>query len=244
VIILINNFNNESRGMFLGILAVVTFGLTLPATRYVVDYLDPMFIGTGRAVFAALAAIPILIFYRAPLPNCRQFLLLIIASLGVVIGFPILSAIAMQSVPASHGGVIFGLSPLITAVIGSLINRERPSVGFWISGLIGSICVVGFALSEGAGSLVRGDWFLLGAVLLGAMGYAVSGLLSKELGGWQVICWCLVITLPFTFIPASQYAPTSISHFPTSVWVGFVYLGLVSQLSGFFCGIGLWLWEA
>jgi drug/metabolite transporter (DMT)-like permease len=224
----------ETKGMIFGLLGVTAFGLTLPATRFVVAYLDPVFIGLGRAVVAALVAAMLLVFARGVIPSKRQFVHLGITALGVVVGFPVLSAWAMQTVPASHGGVVLGLLPLATAIAGVLISKEHPSSGFWLSGIIGSALVVVYALLQGVGGLELGDLALFGAIVAAAIGYAVGGQLSRELGGWQVICWALVVSFPFILIPAIMQAPQAGLALPLSVWLGFLYLALVSQLAGFF----------
>ena len=226
--------SEETRGMLLGAVAVVLFGLTLPATRFIVPWFDPIFIGLGRAVVAAILALILLVLTRQKLPNRSQTYRLFIIALGVVVGFPVLSAWAMQSVPASHGGVVLGILPLATAIAGVIISSEKPSVGFWLSGLVGSALVVAYALFQGVGSFQVGDYALLGAIFSAAIGYAVGGQLSKEIGGWQVICWALVFALPFIFIPAWLQAPDLSVSLPLSVWLSFLYLALVSQLFGFF----------
>lgn len=226
--------SEETRGMLLGAVAVVLFGLTLPATRFIVPWFDPIFIGLGRAVVAAILALILLVLTRQKLPNRSQTYRLFIIALGVVVGFPVLSAWAMQSVPASHGGVVLGILPLATAIAGVIISSEKPSVGFWLSGLVGSALVVAYALFQGVGSFQVGDYALLGAIFSAAIGYAVGGQLSKEIGGWQVICWALVFALPFIFIPAWLQAPDLSVSLPLSVWLSFLYLALVSQLIGFF----------
>ncbi|MBN4073682.1 MAG: EamA family transporter [Gammaproteobacteria bacterium] len=226
--------NNESKGMLLGILGVVSFGLTLPATRFVIPYLDPIFVGLGRAVIAAIFAAALLIITKQPIPNKNQFYRLVIIAMGVVIGFPVFSAWAMQTVPASHGGVVLGVLPLATAIVAVLISRERPSLGFWVSGVVGGAIVIVYSLLNGAGSFQIGNIALLGAIVSAAIGYAFGGQLSKEMGGWQVICWALLISLPFTIGPAWIHSPVEVLNIPVSVWFGFLYLALVSQLLGFF----------
>lgn len=215
-------------------LGVISFGLTLPATRFVIEHFHPIFIGLGRAVVAALCAILILLLFKQPMPSKAQFRKLALVALGVVLGFPVLSAAAMQTLPASHGGVVLGVLPLATAAIAVLFTDERPSMGFWLVGILGSICVVAYSLSEGAGNLQFGDLLLFGAIICAAVGYAVGGNLSKQIGGWQVICWALVIALPFIALPAYIYAPSELQSIPTSALYGFLYLALVSQLFGFF----------
>jgi len=227
--------SNESKGMILGFLGVVAFGLTLPATRFVVPYFDPIFIGLGRAVIASVIAAFILIATKQSKPTREQLIQLSIVALGVVLGFPVLTAWAMETVPASHGGVVLGILPLATAVAAVIVSKEKPSVGFWIFSLIGSIVVVTYSLLQGFGSFQLGDLLLVGAIISAGLGYALGGKLSKELGGWQVICWALVISFPFIIFPAWMQAPEEdFSNLPLNVLLSFLYLALVSQLFGFF----------
>lgn len=226
--------NQEVKGLLLGILAVTLFGLTLPATRYVTPYLDVSFIALGRASFAAILAAALLLISKQSLPTREQFQSIIIVALGVVIGFPLLSAWAMQSVPAAHGGVVLGILPLATATAGTLISDERPSVWFWIIGVLGSASVVLYSLLQGGGSVALGDLALLGAVISASIGYAVGGKLSKTIGGWQVICWALVLSFPFIIVPTINALPESIFNLPISVVMAFLYLALMSQFLGFF----------
>lgn len=225
---------NETKGMLLGVIGVSAFGLTLPATRVVVPYLDPIFIGLGRAVLASFFAIMFLLWFRQTIPNKNQIFQLVIVALGVVVGFPVFSSWAMQYVPASHGGVVLGILPLVTAIVGVLIGNERPSFSFWFVSLIGSSLVIIYALLQGAGGIHIADIALLAAVISAAIGYAVGAKLSKDLGGWQVICWALVLALPFVLIPAINFAPRSLSNISVIGFASFLYLALVSQLFAFF----------
>jgi len=226
--------NTELRGLLLGFVAVSMFGLTLPVTRYISPNFDPVFIGLGRAALASIFAAGILFFYKAKLPTLIQFKRLVVVALGVVIGFPVLSAWAMQSLPASHGGVVLGILPLATAAASRVVSDERPSAGFWLVGCLGTAFVVGYSLLEGGGVFLLGDLALFTAVIAAAFGYAVGGKLSKEISGWKVICWALVIVFPITIVPSIYYAPDDISKIDSLSVAGFLYLTLASQLFGFF----------
>tara|TARA_Y100001947_G_scaffold106558_1_gene91195 strand:- start:95 stop:970 length:876 start_codon:yes stop_codon:yes gene_type:complete len=227
--------SDESKGMFLGLVGVVSFGLTLPATRFIIPYFEPVFIGLGRAVIASFVAALLLIATKQTRPSKNQFYQLLVVASGVVVGFPILSAWAMQTVPASHGGVVLGVLPLATAIVGAVVSNEKPSVAFWICGIVGSAVVIAYSLLQGVGEFQTGDFFLLGAIVSAATGYALGGKLSKEIGGWQVICWALVISFPFIIVPAWLEAPQdAVGSLPLNVILSFLYLALVSQLFGFF----------
>ncbi|VAW89575.1 Permease of the drug/metabolite transporter (DMT) superfamily [hydrothermal vent metagenome] len=225
---------NETKGILLGLMGVSAFGLTLPATRVVVPHLDPIFIGLGRAVLAAVFAAIFLLWFRQKIPTKKQMYQLSVVALGVVVGFPVFSSWAMQYVSASHGGVVLGILPLATALVGVLIGSERPSFYFWLVSVIGSGFVILYALSQGSGGVQVADIALLGAIFSAAIGYAVGARLSKELGGWQVICWALVLAFPFILFPAISYAPESLSGVSVMEYASFLYLALVSQLFGFF----------
>lgn len=214
--------------------AVAAFSLTLPATRVAVADLDPVFVGLGRSIVAAVIALLILLYARPRLPTRAQWRGLVIVALGVVVGFPLLTAWAMQRVPASHGAILLGLLPFATAAAGALRAKERPSPGFWIVGIVGSALVVIFALISGAGKPTFADLALLAAVLTAALGYAEGGRLAQTLGGWQVICWALVLAAPFLLVPVAVVGlPVGVA-ISLNAWLAFAYVALVSQLLGFF----------
>lgn len=226
--------NQETRGMWLGAIGVAIFSLTLPFTRMAVAELNPVFIALGRAVVAAVGAGMLLLWLRAPRPSGRQWKALAITSLGVVVGFPVFSSIAMRYVPASHGAIVVGILPLATALFGALRFGERPSTGFWIAALAGSALVVGFALWQGDGALHMADLALFAATLAAAMGYAEGGRLAQVMGGQQVISWALVlampILLPLTIWLGWQYGVTASPR----AWIGFGYVSIFSMFIGFF----------
>lgn len=224
----------ETTGMLLGFIGVVIFSLTLPATRHIASYFDPLFIGLGRASVAAIIAAVILLILKPPFPNRQQLKLLAVTASGVVIGFPVLTSWAMQTVPASHAGVVIALIPLLTVIFAQFVSEERPSVAFWIVSGIGTMLVVSYALLQGDFSLQVGDLLLIAGSTLGALGYAVGGKLSQQLGGWQVICWALVLSFPFIIIPTLMTQPENYRAISPSVWISFLYLALMSQLFGFF----------
>ena len=228
--------NNELKGYLLGFVGVVIFGLTLPATRIAVTSLDPVFVGLGRAVLAAAIGAACLLITRQRWPVRDEWTRLVAVASGVVIGFPLLSAIAMQTAPAAHGGVVLGTLPLATAVTAALFTGERPSAGFWACSVVGAAAVVAFALIDGGTELHAADTLLVLSVISAAVGYAIGGDLTRSLGGWQVISWALIIALPVT-IPAALFTmPASIEFDSISpqIWWSFLYVAIFSQFLGFF----------
>ncbi len=227
---------SEARGLVLGLIGVVIFGLTLPATRIAVAELDPVFVGLGRAIVAAGLAIVTLAIMRPPLPRGKEWWRLAVTSAGVVIGFPLFASLAMLYAPASHGGVILAILPLATAVASVIIAGERPSMGFWLCSIAGSATVLVFAWADGVGQseVHWADLLLVAAIICAAIGYAQGGVLSRTLGGWQVICWCLVVALPVLVPVVALWAGPINWDASRDAWLGFLYVAICSQFLGFF----------
>ena len=223
----------ENLGFFLAFVGVVLFGGTLPFTKLAVTYLDPWFVSAGRAAVAAcLAAIPLTLLRRR-FPRERLGLLIFSAAM-VCCAFPVFMGLGVRSVPASHGGVVLGVMPLLTAAISALVNKERPSPQFWLAAIAGAALVVGFSLRGGDGHLSTGDLFLFAAALCSSAGYVGLARLSSALSGWESISWCCIVALPVT-IPVALYTlPASPGLIPASAWLGFAYVSVFSMFVGFF----------
>ena len=230
-----------NKGLWLGLLGIVIFSVTLPMTRLAVGSLEApqmsgIFIAAGRAVVAAALSAVFLLVTRAPLPRRPDWWPLAITAGGVVFGFPFLTSIAMRHVEAMHASVIVGVLPLATAAVGALLHRQRPSKGFWACAALGSALVVAFAMlksgSAGGVSLRFADLLLLAAMLCAAVGYGYGARLSQQMRAEHVICWALIISLPLTlplaFISWPQAPVTA------AAWWGFAYVAVFSMWLGFF----------
>lgn len=223
-------------GIWWGLVGVVAFSFTLPFTRVAVGGLSPLFIGSARAVVAALLAAIALAVAKQRWPQRVQWARLAIVAGGVVVGFPLLTSFALTTAPAGHGAVVIGLLPAATAVVAVLRGKERPARSFWVFAGLGAIAAVTFAALQngGLGELHWSDLLLFGAVLAAAIGYAEGGLLARELGAWQTISWALVLAAPvmiaLTIADMAQQPPTA----SPVQWLAFAYLAAVSMFLGFF----------
>ena len=220
--------------VLLGFVGVLAFSFTLPATRVAVEQLDPTFVGIGREAFAAIPAALILLATRAKLPSRPQLRRLAVVSFGVVFGWPLFTAIALQGLTSAHSAVLVGILPAATAVAAVVRAGERPARGFWLASLAGLLAVLAFAASQGAGLPSTDDLLILIAVALSAVGYAEGGALSRELGGWEVICWAVLLSAPLTVPIAAVAAAGSDMQADSDAWLGFAYVAGVSALLGFF----------
>lgn len=219
-------------GWISGLLGVVIFSGSLPATRLAVADLTPLFVTGGRAVIAAMLGAVFLIALRQAKPTRSDMLSLSIVAIGVVIGFPLLTGLALRHITAAHSVVFIGLLPLATAAFAVLRGGERPRPAFWAFSGVGAATVAGFALGQGGGSLA-GDLLMVAAILLCGLGYAEGATLSRRLGGWQVISWALLLALPIMAVIAVATMPANIAAVGWRAWTGFAYVSIFSMMLGF-----------
>lgn len=225
--------DTTSRGWLNGFIGVLIFSGSLPATRLAVADFDPVFLTAARASIAGLLALLALMLLRARRPTRAQAWPLVIVAAGVVIGFPLLTALALRHVTSAHSTVFIALLPLSTAAFGVLRGGERPRPAFWIFSSLGSIFVIGFAAAQGLSAAPAGDLLMLAAILVCGLGYAEGAKLSRTLGGWQVICWALAIALPVMLAGALWLMPASLRGVGAPAWAGLGYVSLFSMLIGF-----------
>jgi drug/metabolite transporter (DMT)-like permease len=231
---LLANMKIRLEGILLGLLSVLAFSVTLPATRIAVPELGAAFVGVGRGAVAGLIALLVVLVLREPLPERRYWKGIAIVALGVTVGFPLFSAFALRSLPAAHSAVVVGLLPAATAVMAVLLVHERPPLAFWLASGAGVVAVLVFAAVEGAGRPQPADLLLLIATLGGAVGYAEGARLARELGGFRVILWALAFAWPFLSVAfASVLVTSGVPHGSPAAWLCFAYVAVISQFLAF-----------
>ena len=233
---------DETLGLWLGVVGVALFAITLPMTRLATGtaaapQLSPWFVTLGRAALAGGLSVLFLLATRSPLPARRHLWPLAMAVIGNVVGYPLLLAYALRVVTASHAAVITALLPLVTAACAAWVLHQRARLGFWLCAIAGSALVVAFSLlragSHGGGfGFEWADLLLVGAVIAASFGYIYGAQVTPSLGAERVICWVCVMALPVTLPATLALWPTQ--PIATSSWLGFVYVGMFSMWIGFF----------
>lgn len=222
-------------GLLLGSLGILAFSFSFPATRLAVADLDPWVVAFGRASVAAALSAAYLSVTKAPRPTREQARSLAIVACGVIVGFPLLTSLALEVSTSAHGAVVIAILPAATAVAAVARAHERPSRRFWLAAGAGLIAVLTFVIAQGVSGPQLGDALLLGAVALCAVGYAEGGALSRTLGGPTTICWALVWSAPLTVaVTAVAVALSGLDGVGANAWLGFAYVASVSMFLGFF----------
>jgi drug/metabolite transporter (DMT)-like permease len=225
--------DRTASGWINGFVGVLIFSGSLPATRVAVMDFDPVFLTVARAAIAGLLAAALLVVFREKRPARGDLLALAVVALGVVVGFPLLTALALQRITSAHSIVFIGLLPLATAIFGVVRGGERPRPAFWLFSCLGSALVAGYALSQGVSASPADDLLMLGAIVICGLGYAEGGRLTRRLGGWQVISWALVLSLPPMLALSFATLPSSLTGIGAAAWAGLAYVSLFSMLIGF-----------
>ena len=232
----------ETRGLWLGMLGVAIFAVTLPMTRLATGtaeapQLSPWFVTFGRAALAGGLSLIFLLLTRSRWPTAAERRPLALALLGNALGYPLLLGFALRQVTSGHAAVITALLPLATAAVAAWALHQRARLGFWLTAVIGAALVMGFSLfrtyQQGQGfGLEWADLLLLGAVLSAALGYVYGAKVTPTLGAERVICWVCVMALPITLPGALLTWPAQAVN--TSAWLGLLYVGVFSMWAGFF----------
>lgn len=222
-----------SKGWGSGLIGVIIFSGSLPATRVAIAGFDPIFLTAARAVIAAALAVAALIFWRQARPAIPDLVPLAIVAVGVVIGFPLLTSLALQHIPAARCIVFVGLLPLATAICGVIRGGERPRAAFWLFSCGGSLIVALYAWSQSGEGSLFGDLMMLAAIFICGLGYAEGAVLSRRLGGWQVISWALVLAAPLMFALSGATWPSDWDGVTMPVWLGLGYVSVFSMWLGF-----------
>jgi drug/metabolite transporter (DMT)-like permease len=221
-------------GMIHGAVGMAIFAGSLPATRIAVHGLDAIFLTAGRAAGAGILAVLLLAATRQKLPARADLVPLLVVAGGVVLGFPLLTALALKSVPAAHAIVFVGLLPLVTSLFAVMRAAEKPRLPFWLWACAGSAAVCFYALWHSTAGFAAPDLLMLAAIVVCGLGYAEGSRLAKRLGTWQIICWALAVSLPASLPATFALWPVHMAAVPGAAWFGFGYVTLFSMFIGFF----------
>ncbi len=225
--------NKVKGGWIYGFIGIVIFSGSLPATRVAVAEFDPVFLTFARAAIAGVLAAAFLVLLPQKRPGRSDLVPLLLVAFGVVVGFPLLTALALQHITSAHAIVFIGILPLATAIFGVLRAGDRPHPAYWLFAVAGSALVAGFALTQDLSASWIGDILMFAAIILCGLGYAEGAKLSRKLGGWQVISWALVLSLPIMLPFAIYTMPATFTGVSQPAWIALAYVSLFSMLIGF-----------
>jgi len=220
---------SQIKGIAKGFVAVALFSLTVPMTKVALTGFSPEAIAAIRVFIAGLFSLFLIGKLSARIPTLKESAGLILAGLGICVGFPYGISLTLMHTSAVEMGVALAALPLLTAIIAVFISKERHNLGFWISAFAG-FGLLAHYFSNGLS--VDMPFALLVTLVSSAFGYAIGGHVAKTLGGWQTICWMMIFYLPVSAFSFGYYAPDGF-EWNLEAALALVYLGLISQWLGF-----------
>jgi drug/metabolite transporter (DMT)-like permease len=232
----------QTRGYLYGLIAMLGFGATFIAIALAKESFDPTIVGVGRIVPAGIGAVIGLKLAGQkllPPPEARKWVAVI--ALGIIIGFPIFSTLAMQTIPAGDAGLIVAVGPVLTAVTALFYGHARPRNAFWIAAAIGTMGAIAFAITRSgdgvfsSGGSIWGYVLMAIAMLLSAnANIAGATLVKRGFNAFYVIMWAIVMSipvlLPITIVDLVAHPITAMPTVPAML--GFLWVSLFSIFIG------------
>ncbi len=224
-------------------LAVLIWGGTPAATKFVVLGIDPISAGVLRTILAGAIVFPFVLARRLPLPGCaREWGLLALMILGVFIIFPLFFSFGIKQTSTSHAALINAAIPIFTGLFGAIAERRIPG-RFWGVGVAvafgGVAMLIGFRGGDGDGVTLWGDLLCLFSSVGSGLGYVAGARLSMKIGSRAATFWGLsigaLVLLPILIIFQGD---TNWSTVPTSSFVAVAYQATCSSILAFMA----WYW--
>lgn len=225
--------------------AVVIWGASPVAAKIAVADLPVMAVAVLRTVLGGVAALPVALLMRVPLPSSRdQRLLLLLSGFCGFVGFPVLFTIGVGLTSANHASMILACLPIFTGAIAMAWDAKRPAVLWWIGcavALCGELILIS---ARGAGAAdaasVSGDLIVLASNLFASLGYVAGGRLQRAgypstgTTFWGVVIFAVVL------LPATPFvlAGVDIDVVPVQAWAGVAYLAVGVTIVGYV----MWYW--
>jgi drug/metabolite transporter (DMT)-like permease len=216
------------------LVGVAIFSLTAPTMRMALRDFDPMVVGIGRMVVAAVPAAIVLLVIGSPRLTIRQIKSLVITVACLGFGFSGLIAAALRYVPSYHAGIVIGGIPLATSLFATLRTRKPQPLLFWVAALGGSLLVMLYGFVNAGFQFKSADLFLLLAAAICGLGYSEGSRLSEEIGTTVLTCWVPIVATPLALILCLDRLPSHWEAVHLSSWLALLYNGLFSAFIGFF----------
>lgn len=218
-------------------LAVVLIWSTTPlAVKWSGEGPGFLFGALGRMTLAALLCLALIAALRQAFPWHRGARRTYFSGALGLYGAMLCIYWSAQYVPSGLIAVLFGLSPLITALLAQPLLGERALTPVRLAGmllaLIGLVVIFGASLMLGP-HMVKGLTGLLAGVLLQSLSLVLVKRYGAELPSLTVTSGALLVAAPLFFITWLIFDHQAPVALPMRALLSIVYLGIVGSLIGF-----------
>ncbi|MBM3542357.1 MAG: DMT family transporter [Alphaproteobacteria bacterium] len=224
--------------------AVLVWGASPFVTKIGTNDADSLTIGFLRTVVAAGVSVPLILLGRVAWPQTRaEWGWLAGSSLGGFFVFPVVYTIGIGYSTASHGALILAALPVMTGLIGALLERRLPPMRWWAGCVLaaaGLTVLIGKRSGfEGGSDPLLGDLLMLGASTICAFGYVAGARLSATLGSWNATMWGISIGAVLSAIGLTLHGGfAAAGAMGEAGWLAVFYLAFVVAIVGYVA----WYW--
>jgi drug/metabolite transporter (DMT)-like permease len=217
---------------------MMIWGFNVPALKTLVTAFTPVTITSLRIFTAGITVFIILgIMKKIRIPTRRESLFIIGGGLLNVVSHHYFLSVGLTQTTSTNGGLILGTGPLLTALLASILLRNRPTVikviGFMLGGIGVSIIVL--SGGEGLGNLNSGDAMVFISIFSQALSFIIISRAAKTLDPRLLTGYMLVFGSVILFIIGLVKEPgglTHLNHVSAGIWVLFFASAMLATAVG------------
>jgi drug/metabolite transporter (DMT)-like permease len=218
-------------------LVMVAWGLNVVAMKVLVTAFPPVTLSAVRLFTASIAVFTILsLFKMVRLPSKKEWTYVLLGTLFNVVGHQYFIAVGLTNTTATNGGLILGLSPLLTTLFAIMFLKNRLSLVKILGILLGLTGVIFIVLSNGSLSNISiGDLQVFISVICIAISFILIKKVSNTLDPRLLTAYMLLIGSSILFILGLQLEPGAIQIIgkaSTNMWMIFFASAIFSTALG------------
>jgi drug/metabolite transporter (DMT)-like permease len=228
--------------LFAGTGTLLLWSGTPIANKIAVEYMDGLTAGVLRSTLAGAVALVIAFTLRLPFPETtRDRGLLALAGIASFAAWPVTFSIGIELTTAGHAALILATIPIIAVLIAAVLERRRPTAGWWLGAAVALAGCVAIVSGRGElfgaaqrGSTLAGDLIVFAGGAICAVGYVAGGRLTPRLGTAATTFWglsiAMIVLVPLLLAVHSRTAWTDVA---LGGWLAMGWMSLLSSLAAY-----------
>lgn len=220
------------------VFVMFAWGANLPILKYLVTVVPPVTLTAFRVLTAGLVVLAILWQMKLlRMPTKREWKYVLIGALTNVVLHHYFLNIGLSITSGTHGGLILGTGPMLTAISGAIILKYFPSRFQWLGLVLGlagvsvSILVGG---SETNGANI-GDFFVFLAIIAQVLSYMVVSKAAKTLDPRLLTAYMMLVGSVVLIVISLVQEPGGVTAFTGTTpffWSLFLASAIISTAIG------------
>jgi drug/metabolite transporter (DMT)-like permease len=220
------------------VFVMFAWGANLPILKYLVTVVPPVTLTAFRVLTAGLVVLVILWQMKLlRMPTKREWKYVLIGALTNVVLHHYFLNIGLSITSGTHGGLILGTGPMLTAISGAIILKYFPSRVQWM-GLVLGLAGVSVSILVGGGESNGaniGDFFVFLAIIAQVLSYMVVSKAAKTLDPRLLTAYMMLVGSVVLMVISFVQEPGGITAFSETTpffWYLFLASAIISTAIG------------